>query len=136
MRVFVAGATGTLGMPLVRALVAQKHQVTGLTRSPEKRRVLEQAGAQAAVADALDAASLEQALGAAQPECVFHLLLNVAVNHTAEIYREIKSIKAGKDVFKELADLGAEELRHPSGSLMSHLEGTRREYRHVFGKER
>lgn len=80
MRVFVAGATGTLGMPLVRALVAQNHQVTGLTRSPEKRRVLEQAGAQAAVADALDAARLEQALRAAKPDCVFHLLTAIPKN--------------------------------------------------------
>lgn len=80
MKVFVAGATGTLGMPLVRALVARKHQVTGLTRSPEKRRVLEEAGAEAAVADALDAASLEQVLRAAQPDCVFHLLTAIPKN--------------------------------------------------------
>lgn len=80
MKVFVAGATGTLGMPLVRRLVAEKHQVTGLTRSPEKRRVLEQAGADAAVADALDAASLEQALRAAKPDCVFHLLTAIPKN--------------------------------------------------------
>ena len=80
MRVFVAGATGTLGMPLVRALVAQKHQVTGLTRSPEKRHVLEQAGAEVSVADALDAAQLEQALRAAKPDCVFHLLTAIPKN--------------------------------------------------------
>lgn len=58
MRVFIAGATGTIGLPLVRALVAGKHQVTGLTRSPEKRQVLEHVGAEVAVADALDAAGL------------------------------------------------------------------------------
>ena len=45
MKVFVAGATGTLGLPLVRALVALKHQVTGLTRSAEKRSMLEELGA-------------------------------------------------------------------------------------------
>lgn len=74
MKVFVAGATGTLGLPLVRALVALKHQVTGLTRSTEKRKMLEELGASAAVADALDAPSLEKALRAASPDCVFHLL--------------------------------------------------------------
>lgn len=80
MRIFVAGSTGTLGMPLVRALVARKHRVTGLTRSPEKTRVLEEAGAQAAVADALDPASLERAVRAAQPDCVFHLLTAIPKN--------------------------------------------------------
>jgi hypothetical protein len=31
-----------------------------------------------------------------------------------------------RDIFTELADLGAEELQHPSGSLMSHLGATYR----------
>src|SRR5829696_2689271 len=74
MRIFVAGATGTLGLPLVRALASRGHEVVGLTRSAGKRSVLEQAGAAAAVADALDERSLEQALRAASPDCVFHLL--------------------------------------------------------------
>ena len=80
MKVFVAGATGALGLPLVRALVARKHQVTGLTRSPEKRRTLEQLGAAAAVADALNEAGLEQAVRAASPDCVFHLLTAIPKN--------------------------------------------------------
>jgi 2-alkyl-3-oxoalkanoate reductase len=37
MNVFVAGATGALGVPLVRRLVANGHQVTGLTRGPIPR---------------------------------------------------------------------------------------------------
>ena len=80
MKVFVAGATGTLGLPLVRALVALKHQVTGLTRSAEKRSMLEKLGAEASVADALDAAALEKALRAASPDCVFHLLTAIPKN--------------------------------------------------------
>lgn len=80
MKVFVAGATGTLGAPLVRALVSRKHEVVGLTRSPEKRRVLEQLGAGVAVADALDARGLEQAVCAARPDCVFHLLTAIPKN--------------------------------------------------------
>ena len=37
MRVFVAGGSGTIGIPLVRALVASGHQVTTLTRSIDKQ---------------------------------------------------------------------------------------------------
>jgi 2-alkyl-3-oxoalkanoate reductase len=80
MRVFVAGATGTLGLPLVRALIAKNHQVTGLTRSSEKIRTLEQAGATVAVADALNAKALEQALRSAAPNCVIDLLTAIPKN--------------------------------------------------------
>lgn len=33
MNIFVAGATGAVGLPLARALCTQGHQVTGMTRS-------------------------------------------------------------------------------------------------------
>lgn len=74
MRVFVAGATGAMGVPLVRRLLAAGHRVTGLTRTPEKRALLGALGAEAAVADALDAPALTAALEAARPDAVVHLL--------------------------------------------------------------
>ena len=36
MRVFVAGATGVIGVRLVPLLVAAGHEVVGMTRSAEK----------------------------------------------------------------------------------------------------
>ena len=36
MKVFVAGASGAIGRPLVRRLVAAGHEVTGMTRSEER----------------------------------------------------------------------------------------------------
>ena len=74
MRIFVAGASGTIGIPLVRALVAAGHQVTALTRSPQKRDELRRLGATPAVADALDADSLHSAVIAAKPTHVIHQL--------------------------------------------------------------
>jgi len=74
MRVFLAGATGAIGRPLVRMLLAEGHYVTGMTRSPAKAEDLRAAGAQAAVADALDAQAVMAAVADAQPQAVIHQL--------------------------------------------------------------
>jgi nucleoside-diphosphate-sugar epimerase len=74
MNVFVAGASGTIGIPLVRALVAAGHHVTALTRSPGKRETLQALGASPVVADALDRDSLVTAVAAAHPTHVIHQL--------------------------------------------------------------
>lgn len=55
MRIFVAGATGAVGRGLVPLLVSNGHEVVGLTRTPEKAEAIRALGAQAAVADGLDA---------------------------------------------------------------------------------
>ncbi|MBS2962282.1 NAD(P)-dependent oxidoreductase [Actinocrinis puniceicyclus] len=62
MRVFVAGATGVLGTAAVRRLVAGGHEVTGIARSPEKRRVLRSLGADAADAGIFDTAAVRKAV--------------------------------------------------------------------------
>lgn len=36
MRIFVAGATGVIGVRLVPLLIEQGHEVAGMTRSPAK----------------------------------------------------------------------------------------------------
>ncbi len=72
--VFVAGGSGTIGVPLVRALVAAGHRVFATTRSPEKQALIRGMGAAAVVVDALDGPALEQALRAAAPTHVIHQL--------------------------------------------------------------
>ena len=74
MRVFVAGGSGAIGVPLVRALVETGHQVTALTRSPGKEQSLRALGATPATADALDAAALRAVIRAARPTHVIHQL--------------------------------------------------------------
>jgi nucleoside-diphosphate-sugar epimerase len=73
-RILVAGATGTLGRPLVAALVDAGHEVVGLTRTAAKERAVERLGATAVVADALDAEATLSAVRQAAPEVVVHLL--------------------------------------------------------------
>jgi nucleoside-diphosphate-sugar epimerase len=74
MRVFVAGASGAIGRPLVPMLGAAGHEVTGTTRTREKAAAIEAAGATAVVVDALDAPALRAAVAAAAPEVVVQQL--------------------------------------------------------------
>ncbi len=74
MRIFVAGASGAIGRPLVRRLVGAGHEVTGMTRHDDRAAVLRELGAAAVVLDALDAQALEDAVAAARPEVVVHQL--------------------------------------------------------------
>jgi nucleoside-diphosphate-sugar epimerase len=74
MKVFVAGASGAIGRPLVRQLVEAGHEVTGTTRREEKAEEIRAAGATAVVCDALDAAALEAAVAAAEPQVVVNQL--------------------------------------------------------------
>jgi nucleoside-diphosphate-sugar epimerase len=74
MNVFIAGGSGAIGVPLVRALVAGGHQVTALTRSSSKEPMLRALGATPAVADALDATALRRVVVAAHPTHVIHQL--------------------------------------------------------------
>ncbi len=68
--VFVTGATGRLGAPLVRALLARGDRVVALTRDPAKAGALEQAGARLVKGSLADAAALAEARTAS---AVYHL---------------------------------------------------------------
>jgi nucleoside-diphosphate-sugar epimerase len=72
MRVLVAGATGAIGIPLVRQLVARGHQVTATTRRPERAERLRGLGATVTRMDGLDAASVGEAIARAEPDAIVH----------------------------------------------------------------
>jgi nucleoside-diphosphate-sugar epimerase len=77
MRVLLAGAAGVIGRRLVPLLRGAGHVVTGTTRFPERAEQLRRAGATPAVVDAFDGAGLRQAVAAAQPEVMVHLLTDL-----------------------------------------------------------
>ncbi len=72
MRVFVAGATGVVGQPLVSALIAAGHEVTGTTRSPAKAAGLHDLGATPVIVDGLDRPAVIDAVKTAQPAVIVH----------------------------------------------------------------
>lgn len=77
MRIFVAGATGAIGVPLVRRLVGAGHVVAGMTRSEAKADRLRELGAEPVVCDVFDAAALERAVVAFRPDAVIHELTDL-----------------------------------------------------------
>jgi nucleoside-diphosphate-sugar epimerase len=74
MRVFVAGASGVIGRPLVRQLAAAGHEVVGMTSRESGLDAIRQAGAVAVVCDALDPSAVESTVARAQPEVVISQL--------------------------------------------------------------
>jgi 2-alkyl-3-oxoalkanoate reductase len=72
MRIFIAGATGAVGKPLVPLLRANGHEVVGTTRSRAKVGDLGALGAEPVVLDVLDADAVGQAVSEAEPEVVVH----------------------------------------------------------------
>ncbi len=77
MRIFVAGATGALGVPLVRHLLGQGHEVAGFARTRRRVRTIEALGAHTIVGDALDASSVRSAIMSCMPDVVVHALTGI-----------------------------------------------------------
>ena len=77
MRVFVAGASGAIGRPLLIELIRRGHEVTGMTRSESGARDLAALGAAVARASAFDGAAVERALRDARAEVVIDQLTSL-----------------------------------------------------------
>jgi nucleoside-diphosphate-sugar epimerase len=74
MKVLLAGATGALGKQLVPRLVADGHEVVGITRTESKLGMLRELGAAGVVADLLDPEQVARVVAEAEPEVIIHQL--------------------------------------------------------------
>ena len=74
MKVLVAGATGAMGKQLLPRLVADGHEVVGITRSEAKLDLLRELGATGVVADVLDPDQVARVVAEAEPEVIIHQL--------------------------------------------------------------
>lgn len=87
MRVFVAGATGAIGSPLVATLIRRGHEVIGTTRSVERARALEAVGATSTLMDALDPAAVKDAVAGAEPDVIVHELTAIPAQFNPRRFR-------------------------------------------------
>ena len=84
MKVLLAGATGAIGTPLIGKLLAAGHAVFGMTQSSERAADLNAKGAEAVVADVLDAASVRDAVSRIHPEAIINELTSLPKHYTPE----------------------------------------------------
>ncbi|HEX4057015.1 MAG TPA: NAD(P)-dependent oxidoreductase [Galbitalea sp.] len=81
MRVFVAGGSGVVGRRLTAQLVERGHEVTATSSTAANLDSLRQLGAVPILMDGLDAASVGEAVAAAQPDTIVHQMTAISVAH-------------------------------------------------------
>jgi nucleoside-diphosphate-sugar epimerase len=135
MKVFVAGASGAIGRPLVRRLTAAGHEVTGTTRREERAAEIREAGAGAVVCDVLDAEALGGAVRAAEPEVVVNQLTSLPEKYNPRTidYGPTNRVRGegGANLMEAALAVGARRyvtqsiafLYAPEGSLLKDEEG-------------
>lgn len=77
MRVFLAGASGVVGQPLIKLLVGGGHQVVGMGRSERSGDIVRSLGADYVAVDVFDAQALAHAIAAAKPDVIIHQLTDL-----------------------------------------------------------
>jgi nucleoside-diphosphate-sugar epimerase len=128
MKVFIAGASGAIGRPLVRQLVATGHEVTGTTRREERAEEIRAAGAKAVVCDAFDAATLEAAVKEAAPDVVVNQLTSLPQRYDprkASFYEETNRVRreGGHNLVEAARAGGARRFLTQSISFLYAPEG-------------
>jgi nucleoside-diphosphate-sugar epimerase len=128
MKVFVAGASGAIGKPLVRRLVAAGHEVTGTTRREERAEEIRTAGAKAVVCDVFDAVALEMAVKEAAPEVVVNQLTSLPHRYNPRkpsFYEETNRVRreGGHNLIEAARAAGARRLVTQSISFLYAPEG-------------
>ena len=84
MKIFVAGATGAVGRPLLARLLAKGHSVVALVRSTESSEPLVKQGIEPAIADVFDIDEVKAAVRRAQPEVLIQQLTALPKHYTRE----------------------------------------------------
>src|SRR5262249_25825979 len=84
MKVLIAGGTGAIGNPLLSCLADAGHELFALVRSRKGAETRGAARAHEVVADALDAASVLDAVQHAKPDVIVNELTSLPKRYTPE----------------------------------------------------
>ena len=87
MKAFVAGARDAIGLPLVSALVAARHEVIGMSSTENSARRLREKGVEGEVANALDENAVLNVVKKVRPNAVIEELTSLPKRYTPEEMR-------------------------------------------------
>ena len=129
MRIFVAGASGAIGEPLIAELLKHGHSVVGMTTSEARAKKLQGQGAEALIVNAFDASAVEEALRRSRAEIVIDELTSLPKEQTdmpkyAAGDRKLR-IEGGGNLLRAAIASGARRyLQQSSGFFLKAAEGT------------
>jgi nucleoside-diphosphate-sugar epimerase len=83
VKLFVAGATGAIGRPLIKRLKLAGHTTFGMVRSQSFSASLSDLGAEPIIADALDGPSVNNAVASVRPDVIINELTSLPKHYTA-----------------------------------------------------
>jgi 2-alkyl-3-oxoalkanoate reductase len=87
MKVFVAGANGAIGRPLVKALIAAGHEVVGMATSSAGVEALRSRGSEGIVLDVLDTEAVTREIERLCPDAIIDELTSLPKKYTPEEMR-------------------------------------------------
>lgn len=116
MRVFVTGASGHIGSPLLQELISAGHEVTGLARSDSSAEKVARAGASVQRGDIHDPESFAGAVAAA--DGVIHLAFDHEAMISGDMEGAIATENRVSEMFARVLDGTGKPLVAASGTLM------------------
>lgn len=123
MRVFVAGGTGVIGRPLVKALVARGDEVTASTTRAGGLAIVEGLGAEPVVMDGRDESSVRRAIVDAKPEVIVNQM--TALSGPSADYATWLAVtnrlrnEGTKAVMSAAAEAGSRRVLSQSGAYLT-----------------
>lgn len=119
-KVLVTGATGLIGRQVTRRLLREGAQVRGLARDPAKASSLAAEGAEIALGDMADAASLRRAVEDCQ--MVFHFAGLLSRDYIPSSYYRVIHVEGTRLLAEAALEAGIERFVHASTFLVYGLD--------------